>query len=164
MDEGHLYLLGPVGGGSALREEAGYARHDDEICASSCFDDQRGGRVWDETKPNSQRGAKDEFSVCNPPDRSVSVFRHEECAVLRDCHSNGPSPHIGVVDDKPGEKILVPPNRRSVFERNSDDFISRAFGSIPRSMFGRESITPIFRRKHFSVVKSHPERGRMGLD
>lgn len=121
-------------------------------------------RVWDEMKLNSQRGAKDEFSVCNPPDRSVSVFRHEECAVLRDCHSNGPSPHIGVVDDKPGEKILVLPYRRSVFERNSDDFISRAFGSIPRSMFGCESITPIFRRKHLAIVKSHPERGRMGLD
>src|SRR5262249_61031010 len=34
----------------------------------------------------------------------------------------------------------------------------------PRAMFGCESITPIFRWKHFGVVKSHPQGGRMGLD
>jgi hypothetical protein len=81
-----------------------------------------------------------------------------------DCHSNGPPPHIGVVGDKSGEKILVFPGRRSVFHSDSDDFIARAFGSIPRSMFSRESITSIFRWKHFAIVKRHTEGGRMGLD
>jgi hypothetical protein len=57
-----------------------------------------------------------EFSMCNPPDRSVSVFRHKECTVVCDCHSNGPSPHVRVIDDKPGEKILVFPGRRTVFQ------------------------------------------------
>ena len=96
-----------------------------------------------------------EFSVCDPPDRSVSVLRHKECTVACDCHSNGPPPHVGVVDDKPGKKILVFPGRRSVFQANTDDFIARAFGSIPRSMFSRESITPLFRRKHFAIIKRH---------
>jgi hypothetical protein len=99
---------------------------------------------------------KDEFSVNNPPDRSISIFRHKECAVVCDGHSYGSSPHFGVVGDKSGEKILVFPGRRSVFQANSDDFIARASGSIPRSMFGRESITPIFRRKHIAIVKRHP--------
>ena len=83
---------------------------------------------------------------------------------MRDRHSNGPSPDVGIIDDEAGEKILVFAGRRSVFQANSDDFIARASGSIPRSMFGRESITAIFRWKHFAIVERHPEGGGMGLD
>src|ERR1700730_1579296 len=104
------------------------------------------------------------FSVCNPPDRAVSVFRHKERAVMRDRHSNGSSPHVGIIDDEAGEKILVFAGRRSIFQRNSDDFIAGSFGSVPRSMFCCESITRKFGRKHFAVVKRQAQRGRMGLD
>src|SRR3954451_14129702 len=104
------------------------------------------------------------FSVCNSPDRTVSVLRNQECAVACDRHSSGPSPHLGVVDDKASEKIFVFAGWRPVFQKNSDYFIAGTFGSIPGSMFSGESIRVIFRGKHIAVVKRHPKRSGMGLD
>ena len=80
-----------------------------------------------------------------------------------DCYSNGSSPHVGIIDNKSSEKILVFPGGRSVFQANSDDFIARASGSVPRSMLGREIHRPYIQVETFCRCKMLVQGRQSGL-
>src|SRR5215469_4336602 len=99
-----------------------------------------------------------------PPDRSVGILRYEECAVVGDRNANRPSPHFGVVGNKPGKKVLVLAGRNSIPKPNPDYLVSGALRSVPRSVFGGEAVAAIFRRKHPAIVEHQAQGSRMGLD
>src|SRR3954454_7869438 len=102
------------------------------------------------------------FSVCDSPDRSVSVLRNQECAVACDRHSNRPSPDLGVVDDKASEKIFVFAGWNPVFQKNSDYFIAGTFGSIPGHVQRR--IHPRYiQRETYCRCKTSSQAKRSGL-
>src|SRR4029079_17800841 len=77
------------------------------------------------------------------PDRAVGVLRYEQRAIVGDRNSNWPSPDLGVVGDKSGEKVLVFSRWRPIFEANSDDFVAGTLGSIPGSVFRGETVAVI---------------------
>ena len=68
-------------------------------------------------------------------------------------NSNRPSPNFGIGGDKSGEKVLVFPRGRTVFQSNPDDLVARAPGSVPGSVFGRKAVAVVFGRKHLTVVE-----------
>ena len=70
-------------------------------------------------------------SVCNPPDGAAGVLRDEQCAVMCYGDANGPSPHIGIIDHKPGDEILVFAGGYAVLEANADHLVTGAFGPVP---------------------------------
>ena len=99
-----------------------------------------------------------------PPDRSSGILRYEKRAIVGDRDPNGPTPHLGVVGDKAGKKVLVPTVRKSFPQSNPNYLVSRALRSIPGSVLGGKAVAAIFGRKHPAIVKHQSQGRRMGLD
>ena len=78
--------------------------------------------------------------------------------------ANRPSPHFGVVGNKPGKKVLVLTGRNPILKPNPDYLVSGALRSVPRSVLGGEAVAAIFRRKHPAIVEHQAQGSRMGLD
>jgi hypothetical protein len=71
--------------------------------------------------------------MCDPPDRPVPVFGHQQRARRGDCSRQraGP-PDLGIVDDKAGHKIVVLTGGNSVLEpKISERLCSRALRPVP---------------------------------
>src|ERR1700676_3347786 len=100
----------------------------------------------------------------NPPDRAVAVFRHQQRAVVCNGDTDRPSPHLGIVDHKPGDEILVLAGGDPVLETNANDLVARAPGSVPRAVLGGKAVADMVGGKCIAVVEYEAERSRMGLD
>src|SRR6516225_7673816 len=78
--------------------------------------------------------------------------------------ASGTSPYFGVVDDKPGEKVLILPGRESILQSNPDHLVTGALRSIPGSVLGCKTVPAIFGRKHPATVEHQSQGRRVGLD
>src|ERR1700730_15413014 len=81
---------------------------------------------------------------------------------MRNGDTDRPCPHLGIVDDKPGDEILVFAGGYPVFETNANDLIAGVFEPVPRAMLGRKTIAGIFGWKRLAVVEGGAQRSQMG--
>src|SRR6266436_3077546 len=102
--------------------------------------------------------------VCDPPDRAVAVLRNEERTVMRDGEPNGPSPHLLVADDKPGDEVLIFASGHTIPKTDANDLVAGAFGPVPGAVLGCKTITDIVGRERIALVECQPKRRRVRLD
>src|SRR5438445_5883769 len=95
--------------------------------------------------------------VANPPDRSVAVFRDKQGAVMCGGNADRTAPHLGIIDDKSGDEVLVFAGRHAILHPDADDFIAGPLRPVPGAMLGRKPIAAIFGGEAVAGVKRHAE-------
>src|ERR1700747_3919747 len=82
----------------------------------------------------------DHCSLTPAPDnpyRPVGVLAHQQRAVMGHGDADRAAPHRALVDDEPGEEILVLAGRHAVLGLDPDDLIAGALRAVPRAVLGR---------------------------
>src|SRR5579864_406944 len=101
--------------------------------------------------------------VAHAPDRSRTVIADEQRSIFADGDTHRPSPDLAFLGNEAGEKVFVVACGMAVFQRHADDFIAGALVAVPGTMFGGEDVAAVLFGKHLAVIKSHLQRGIVGL-
>src|SRR5262249_13524938 len=66
-----------------------------------------------------------------PPNDAISVIGEQYGAIFGLGNANGPAPYVRIIDDEPGDKILVFARGQAVFHGGANDLVAGAFCTIP---------------------------------
>src|SRR5437588_7482077 len=92
--------------------------------------------------------------VTHAPDRFRAIVDDPERPIGRGGNAHRAAPHLAIVRNKAGEKILILAAGFAVVERDTNHFVTGARGFVPRSVLGREDITVILFRKLLAGIES----------
>src|SRR5205807_1134371 len=91
--------------------------------------------------------------VRHAPDAVRTIVGEYQRAVARYGDSDRTAPYIGIIHDEAGDEIFIFTGGLSVRRGDSNDFVARAVGAIPRPMRSHEDIAPIFGRKLLPIIE-----------